>query len=158
MRFSKQEALQYAKRGSPGLTNPSWLPPLERLRGRGGGAVECILQSTISMKTLPCLFVSAAALLIVSCAETYEAGEFSRRSEGPILVERQPVVVEQRRYVETPQPVTVERYSRSYVEPGTRTYSEPAPQSYGESRPYYGDPAPSTTYQRRTTTRTYQGY
>ena len=118
--------------------------------------MECILQMKIYMKIMPYLLVAAGALLFSSCAETYEAGEFSSRSETPILVERQPVVVEQRRYVEAQPPVTVERYSRSYVEPHTQTYSEPAP--YRDSRPYYGDPAPSTTYQRRTTTRTYQGY
>ena len=111
------------------------------------------------MKKIPFLFTCASAVLLSSCVDPYLAGGLPPRSDGPIIVDRQPVVVDGRRYVEERPPVTVERYStQSYSEPGTRTYVDPRTPSYGDSRPYYGDPAPSTTYQRRTTTRTYQGY
>ena len=91
------------------------------------------------MKTLPLLLAAASAVLLNSCVDPYYAGEMQRPGEARII-ERDPVLVERHRYVEAP-PVVVERYSES-------------PQ---QSRPYYGDPVPSTTY-RRTTTRTYQGY
>ena len=92
------------------------------------------------MKTLPPLLAAAAALLLASCADTYYAGDTQPYPSEARIIEREPVVVERHRYVEE-SPVVVERYSES-------------PQ---QSRPYYGDPVPSSTY-RRTTTRTYQGY
>ena len=110
------------------------------------------------MKTIPLFLSLFSAGLLSSCVDPYMAGELSPRSDGPIIVERQPVVVERRGYGQDHHPVTVERYSQSYTQPGSRTYVEPRAQSYGDSRPYYGDPAPSTTYQRRTTTRTYPAY
>lgn len=110
------------------------------------------------MKTLSLCLSASCAILLSSCVDPYLAGELSTRSEGPVIVDRRPVVVERRRYVDERAPVRVERYSQSYVEPGSRTYVEPRYQNYGDSRPYYGDPTPSSTYQRRTTTRTYQGY
>jgi hypothetical protein len=80
-------------------------------------------------------------MLLPSCVEPYYAGDMSPRPGGSFAVERQPVVVERRQYIQEQAPVRVERYAPSYR----------------ESRPYYGDPAPAATYQR-TTTRTYQGY
>ncbi|MES2467476.1 MAG: hypothetical protein V4675_09265 [Verrucomicrobiota bacterium] len=94
------------------------------------------------MKILPALLAAASALLLSSCADTYYAEEAHLHPVGPRVIPGEPVRVERHRYVEEP-PVVVERYSGS------------TPPSY--TRPYYGDPVPSTTY-RRTTTRTYQGY
>lgn len=110
------------------------------------------------MKSIPLYFVAASAMVLSSCVDPYLAGDISSRSDRPMILERQPVVVERRGYVEERPPVTVERYSRTYAEPGTRTYVEPRSSGYNESRPYYGEPAPTSTYQRRTTTRTYQDY
>ena len=110
------------------------------------------------MKTLSILCAAVCAVAFPSCVDPYLAGELSPRSDGPFIAERQPVIVERRRYVDTGPPVSVERYSQSYGEPRSRSYVDPRNQSYGEPRPYYGDPVPSTTYQRRTTTRTYQSY
>ena len=69
------------------------------------------------MKTIPFCLAAASAVLLASCVDPYLAGELSPRSDGPIIVERQPVVVERHRYVEDRPPVTVERYSQSYTEP-----------------------------------------
>lgn len=80
-------------------------------------------------------------MLLISCVDPYYAGDAHLHPAGPSrVIESEPVRVERHRYVEE-SPVVVERYSES-------------PQY---TRPYYGDPVPSTTY-RRTTTRTYQGY
>ena len=92
------------------------------------------------MKLLPPLLAAASAMLLISCVDPYYAGEAHLHPVGPRVIESDPVRIERERYVEE-SPVVVERYTET-------------PQ---QTRPYYGDPVPSTTY-RKTTTRTYQGY
>ena len=115
------------------------------------------------MKTLPLILTAASAVALSSCAETYYTGEGPPPEGGPVILERGPVVVERHhRHVDIEeQPRVVEHYSEHRYP--VQGYSDPnypeqrAPDTYREARPYYGDPVPSTTYQR-TTTRTYQGY
>ena len=93
------------------------------------------------MKPFSLLLVAVSAVSLTSCVDPYYGGQMPPRPEGPRILEREPIMVERRRYSEERAPVLIERY----------------PDSHREQRPYYGDPAPSTSY-RRTTTRTYQDY